>query len=197
MKYYVYVLKSCLDGMRYVGSSAGTGIAAPTIRTTNDMPIVEPQSLASLALVPFQINAHYLDPDLHSTHMLAGLADELTATGVRVHAVEAHAAVRERLRSEPHATVLLQCSAHHRSSALHPLIRYFERTAGIAATDTPAQRGEIAVLVHVVRHAVEREVAEPAVEPRAVPLALLALERERGGMPRFSRSFTIQSWNSS
>ena len=50
--------------------------------------------------------------------------------------------LRERLRSEPHATVLLQCSAHHRSSALHPLIRYFERTAGITPADTPAQRGE-------------------------------------------------------
>ncbi len=55
--------------MPYIGSSAGSVIAAPTIRTTNDMPIVEPSSFDSLALVSFQINAHYLDPDPASTHM--------------------------------------------------------------------------------------------------------------------------------
>jgi dipeptidase E len=48
-------------GVPYVGWSAGSVVAAPTIRTTNDMPIVEPPSLTGLGLVPFQINAHYTD----------------------------------------------------------------------------------------------------------------------------------------
>ncbi len=56
-------------GMLYIGSSAGSVISAPTIKTTNDMPIVQPRSFDALGLVSFQINAHYIDPDPNSTHM--------------------------------------------------------------------------------------------------------------------------------
>lgn len=58
-----------LSGAPYLGASAGTNIVAPTIRTTNDMPIVEPAGLDALGLVPFQINPHYVDADPSSRHM--------------------------------------------------------------------------------------------------------------------------------
>ena len=57
------------EGMVYSGASAGSNLACQTIRTTNDMPIVQPASFDALGLVAFQINPHYLDPAPDSTHL--------------------------------------------------------------------------------------------------------------------------------
>jgi len=64
------VLKDVLEkGTPYLGTSAGSNICGVTMMNTNDMPIVYPPSFNTLGMIPFNINAHYLDPNPDSTHM--------------------------------------------------------------------------------------------------------------------------------
>jgi len=55
------IRKKVQSGTPYIGWSAGSNVACPTLRTTNDMPIVDPLGFETLGLVSFQINPHYLD----------------------------------------------------------------------------------------------------------------------------------------
>lgn len=55
------VRQKVLSGTPYIGWSAGSNVACPTLKTTNDMPVVEPDSFRAFNLIPFQINPHYLD----------------------------------------------------------------------------------------------------------------------------------------
>ena len=55
------IREKVMTGTPYIGWSAGSNVACPTLRTTNDMPIIDPGNFNTMNLVPFQINPHYLD----------------------------------------------------------------------------------------------------------------------------------------
>lgn len=56
------VRRKVMEGTPFIGWSAGSNVDCPTLRTTNDMPIVMPESFDCFDFVPFQINPHYIDP---------------------------------------------------------------------------------------------------------------------------------------
>jgi len=63
------VLRNKIDlGMPYLGTSAGSNICGVSMRTTNDMPVVQPKSYNTLGAIPFNINAHFIEADPKSTH---------------------------------------------------------------------------------------------------------------------------------
>lgn len=66
----MFPLKKAIEnGTPYLGTSAGSNICGLTMQTTNDMPIIYPPSFETLGVIPFNLNPHYLDPDIQSKHM--------------------------------------------------------------------------------------------------------------------------------
>ena len=63
------ITNAIINGAPYLGTSAGSNICGVTMQNTNDMPIVYPSSFNTLGVIPFNINAHYIDPDPKTTHM--------------------------------------------------------------------------------------------------------------------------------
>ena len=61
--------KAIQGGTAYLGTSAGSNICGQSMQNTNDMPIVYPPSFKTMGIIPFNINAHYLDPEPDSKHM--------------------------------------------------------------------------------------------------------------------------------
>lgn len=55
------IRERAFNGTPYIGWSAGSNVACPTLRTTNDMPIIDPNGFDCINMIPFQINPHYLD----------------------------------------------------------------------------------------------------------------------------------------
>ena len=56
------------SGRPYLGASAGTNLACPTIMTTNDMPISEPKGFSALGLIGIQVNTHYIGEREYANH---------------------------------------------------------------------------------------------------------------------------------
>lgn len=77
------------QGMPYIGWSAGSNVACPTICTTNDMPIVQPESFRVMGAVKFQINPHYLDhnPEGHAGETREQRIEEYIAANSRMYVV--------------------------------------------------------------------------------------------------------------
>lgn len=83
------IRKKVLAGMPYIGWSAGSNVACPTIMTTNDMPVTQPDSFRSFDLVPFQINPHYLDsnPEGHAGETREQRIEEYIEVNRRIYVV--------------------------------------------------------------------------------------------------------------
>lgn len=76
-------------GTHYMGWSAGSNVACPSLRTTNDMPIFEPASFDCTSLIPFQINPHYLDahPEGHGGETRQQRIEEFLAVNQEMYVV--------------------------------------------------------------------------------------------------------------
>ena len=80
------IREKSIAGTPFIGWSAGSNVACPTLRTTNDMPVIQPSSFNTLNLIPFQINPHYLDanPEGHGGETREQRINEFQALNTEV-----------------------------------------------------------------------------------------------------------------
>ena len=80
------IREKVLAGTSFIGWSAGSNVACPTLCTTNDMPVIQPSSFKTLNLIPFQINPHYLDanPEGHGGETREQRINEFQALNAEV-----------------------------------------------------------------------------------------------------------------
>ncbi|MDP4206143.1 MAG: dipeptidase PepE [Bacteroidota bacterium] len=83
------IRRKVIAGIPYIGWSAGSNVACPSLRTTNDMPIVDPKGFDCMGLVPFQINPHYLDahPEGHGGETREQRIEEFICANRNVYVV--------------------------------------------------------------------------------------------------------------
>ena len=95
------ILRKVKEGTPYVGWSAGSNVCCPTICTTNDMPIVEPESFRAINAIPFQINPHYLDanPEGHAGETREQRIEEYIEANPRRYVVGLREGCMLRLRN--------------------------------------------------------------------------------------------------
>ncbi len=96
------IREKVLAGTPYVGWSAGSNVACPTLRTTNDMPIIDPKGFDTTGLVPFQINPHYLDahPEGHGGETREQRIEEFLAINPGVYVVGLREATMLRVENQ-------------------------------------------------------------------------------------------------
>jgi len=96
------IRKKIIEGIPYMGWSAGSNVACPSLRTTNDMPIIEPESFTCLNIIPFQINPHYLDahPDGHGGETREQRINEFTAVNPAMYVAGLREACYFRIKGD-------------------------------------------------------------------------------------------------
>ncbi len=126
------------SGMPYIGWSAGSNITGATICTTNDMPIVEPESFKALGFFPFQINPHYYNQPIQGFN--GETRDQRLTEFVKLNP-------DKKVVCLPEGTALLLKDNMLRLTGIAPGILMDNKNGELQKTEIPAET-DISYLMH-------------------------------------------------